>query len=89
VDSAVLQLVLRREPPVNLPGGQEGEAAFFRLIRAAFGQRRKTAANAVSAGLGMEKSAVLAAMGRAGIAPNARAEELQLEDFARLLGEMG
>ena len=88
VDSAVLRLVPRREPPVNLPRGQEDEAAFFRLVRAAFGQRRKTAANAIGAGLGMEKSAVLAAMGRAGIAPNARAEELTLEEFARLLGEL-
>lgn len=81
VDSAVLQLIPRREPPIQV----RDEAAFFRLIRAAFGQRRKTAANAVSAGLGMEKSAVLAAMARAGLAPNARAEALTLEDFARLL----
>lgn len=85
VESAVLQLVLRREPPVRVPD----EAAFFRLIRAAFGQRRKTLANAVSAGLGMEKPAVLEAMARAGIPAAARAEELTLEAFARLAGELG
>jgi len=83
VESAVLQFILRREPPIQV----RDEAAFFRLVRAAFGQRRKTIANAVSAGLGLEKPAVLAAMGRAGIHSSARAEELALEDFARLAGE--
>jgi len=65
-----------------------GEAFFFRVIRAAFGQRRKTAANAISAGLSMDKSAVLAAMARAGIAPEARAENLTLEDYAGLAREL-
>ena len=80
VDSAVLQLTLRREPPV----AATDEAFFFRLIRAAFGQRRKTAANAISAGLSFEKSVVLNAMSRAGIASSARAENLTLEDYAGL-----
>jgi len=85
VDSAVLRLVLRAAPPVEVAD----EAFFFRLIRAAFGQRRKTAANAVSAGLGMEKPHVQAAMERAGIVPNARAENITLEGYARLAGELG
>jgi len=80
VDSAVLRLEPRPAPPVDVPD----EVFFFRLIRAAFGQRRKTAANAVSAGLALEKSVVLAAMERAGIAENARAENLTLEDYAAL-----
>jgi len=84
VDSAVLQLILRRKPPVVVAD----EAFFFRVIRAAFGQRRKTAANAISAGLGIEKSAVLEAMARAGIAPETRAENLTLEDYAGLAGEL-
>jgi len=85
VDSAVLQLTPRPSPPVEVAD----EAAFFRLVRAAFGQRRKTAANAVSAGPSVEKSLVQAAMERAGIAPNARAENITLEEYARLAGELG
>ncbi|MCL2494918.1 MAG: 16S rRNA (adenine(1518)-N(6)/adenine(1519)-N(6))-dimethyltransferase RsmA [Oscillospiraceae bacterium] len=80
VDSAVLQLTPRPAPPVDLPD----EAHFFRVIRAAFAQRRKTAANALSAGLSIEKSVILAAMEHAGIAPEARAENLTLEDYAGL-----
>ena len=84
VDSAVLQLIPRAAPPFEVD-----EAAFFRLVRAAFGQRRKTAANAISAGLGLEKARVLAAMERADIPPTARAEGMTLEDYAKLLGELG
>ena len=84
VDSAVLQLALRAAPPVEVAD----EAAFFRLIRAAFGQRRKTAANAISAGLAMDKSRVQAAMERAGIAPSARAEAIALEEYAKLAEEL-
>ena len=84
VDSAVLQLTPRREPPVAVAD----EAFFFRVIRAAFNQRRKTVANAVSAGLAIEKSAVLDAMARTGIPPDARAENLSLEDYAGLAREL-
>jgi 16S rRNA (adenine1518-N6/adenine1519-N6)-dimethyltransferase len=84
VDSAVIQLALRQSPPVRT----EDEAGLFRLIRAAFGQRRKTAANAISAGLSLEKSVVLTAMEHVGLHTNARAENLTLADFARLLKEL-
>ena len=80
VDSAVLQLTPRHAPPVDV----SDEAFFFRVVRAAFNQRRKTAANAISAGLSMEKPAVLAAMDRAGIPAEARAENLTLDDYASL-----
>jgi len=84
VDSAVLQLKLRPEPPVQVPD----EAFFFRLIRAAFNQRRKTAANAISAGLSLDKSLVLQAMARAGIPIESRAENLSLEAYAKLAKEL-
>jgi len=83
VDSAVLQLVPREKLLFEVD-----EAAFFRLIRAAFGQRRKTAANAISAGLGLDKPKVIEAMQHAQIPPTARAEGMTLEDYARLLGEL-
>ncbi|MDR2753390.1 MAG: 16S rRNA (adenine(1518)-N(6)/adenine(1519)-N(6))-dimethyltransferase RsmA [Oscillospiraceae bacterium] len=80
VDSTVIQLTLRPAPPVAPPS----EASFFRLIRAAFGQRRKTLPNALAAGLSAEKSQVVAALNCAGIPLAARAETLTLEDFARI-----
>jgi len=84
VESAVLRLTPRPAPPVDVPD----EAFFFRIIRAAFNQRRKTAANAISAGLSLDKSAVLAAMARANIPPEARAETLTLEAYAALAREL-
>lgn len=84
VDSTVIRLNVREQPPVKL----FDEAHFFRLIKAAFGQRRKTALNAVSAGLGLPKAQVALAMERAGIAPNARAEQMTLEMLADFSNEL-
>lgn len=80
VTSAVIQLRLHTQPPV----APHSEADMFRTVRAAFSQRRKTAANAVSAGLGLDKVRVAAAMESAGIAPTARPEQLTLADYAAL-----
>ena len=44
--SAVIRLDVREKPAVTVPNGDE--ATFFALIRAAFSQRRKTAANAIA-----------------------------------------
>ena len=80
VTSAVIQLVLRPQPAVKTPD----EAGYFKLVRAAFGQRRKTAANSVSAGLGIPKARVMQALEAAGLSPMARPEQLTLEDFCAL-----
>ena len=80
VDSAVIRLDLRREPPVQVAD----EGWFFRVSRAAFAQRRKTAANSISASLSLPKAQVEAALGAAGIPGGARAEQLSLEQFAAL-----
>lgn len=85
VDSTVIRLNVRPQPPVEL----RSEEAFFRLVKAAFGQRRKTALNAVSAGLGLPKAQVAEAMERAGIASNARAEQMTLEMLASFSNELG
>ena len=80
--SAVIRLEVRPTPAVAPANGDE--AGLFRLIRAAFSQRRKTAANAVSSGLGADKAQVLAAMETAGLDARARPEQLTLEDFCAL-----
>lgn len=82
VTSAVIRLDIHDTPPVQVPGGDE--AGFFRLIRAAFSQRRKTAANAVASGLNLPKARVLAALETAGLDPKLRPEQLTLADYCTL-----
>ena len=80
VDSAVIRLSIRREPPISV----HSEKALFSLIRAAFSQRRKTLGNALCSGLQREKSFILQQMAACGIAENARAESLSLSQFGAL-----
>ena len=77
VTSAVIRLDVRATPPVQVPNGDE--AGFFRLIRAAFSQRRKTIANVVASGLNLPKPQVLEALQAAGL--DARLRPEQTDDF--------
>lgn len=79
VDSAVIQLTLR-EPSMK----PRDEAAMFKVIRAAFAQRRKTVLNSLSSSLGLDKSAVSDILVSVGVDPSARAERLTLDDFIRI-----
>ena len=85
VTSAVVRLDIRPAPAVQVPD----EKGYFALVRAAFGQRRKTAANSIASGLGLPKEAVLAALERAGLDPRVRPEKLTLADFAALQAALG
>ena len=80
VTSAVVRMEIRTQPAVQV----EDEEGYFALVRAAFGQRRKTAANAIASGLGMPKDAVTAAIEAAGFDARIRPEALTLEDFAKI-----
>lgn len=80
VDSTVLRLTRLAQPRVPLPD----EEAFFRIVRAAFGQRRKTLLNALSHGLDRPKPEVSQALAQAGIDETLRGETLSLEDYSRL-----
>lgn len=80
VDSAVIQLTLLEEPPVQV----NDERFFFQLVKAAFSQRRKTAANAVSSTLGIQKSRFEAALHTLQLNASIRAEMLTMEAFAAL-----
>ena len=71
---------IRPTPAVQV----EDEDGYFALIRAAFGQRRKTAANAIASGLGRSKESVIAAIEAAGFDARIRPEALTLEDFAKI-----
>ena len=79
VTSCVTHCRVRMAPAVPV----QDEPCFFRVVRAAFGQRRKTLANALKGG-GFPKEAIRDALERAGIDPTRRGETLSLAEFARL-----
>lgn len=78
VDCQVLRLNLYDNPPVK----PSDEKLFFSVVRAAFGQRRKTLHNSLSALWGKEKTA--AVLAGAGLDPLMRAEQLSVADFCRV-----
>ncbi len=80
VESAIVALVPHLHPPVSV----SDEDAFFRVVAAGFGHRRKTLHNALAHGLGLPPSVVEGACASAGVPPNARAETLGLEALAAL-----
>lgn len=80
VDSTVIRLDVRDRPPVEV-GSEE---QFFKVVRAAFSQRRKTLPNTLSAGLGITKAQAIEMLEKAGIPTNLRAEQLTLDQFALL-----
>lgn len=85
VESAVVRLITRARPPVDIVS----EETFFRVIKACFGQRRKTLANALSGLDGrLIKSEVSNLLTALGIDPVRRGETLSFEEFARVSNEM-
>lgn len=80
VDSTVIRLDIRKERPVLL----HSEEAFFAVVKAGFGQRRKTLLNSLTGIYGLTKDEVAEVMLIAGIDPIRRAETLSLEEFAAL-----
>ena len=86
VGSAVIRLNILEKPPVSV----KDEAHMFKLIRAAFNQRRKTLANAVKnfEGLSYERERIEEALRTLGFDERIRGEAMTLEDFARLSDEL-
>lgn len=79
VDSAVVRLVPRPNPPVAV----HDQKQFFSVVRGAFTHRRKTLRNALR-DAGFPPPAIDAALAAAGIDPKRRPETVMLEEFARL-----
>lgn len=80
VDSAVIRLQIRKEPPVEVLSRKK----FFATVKAAFGQRRKTILNALTSLLALPRDRVAQACQAAGLHASMRAEQLSLQDFAAL-----
>ena len=78
VDSAVIRLDILEEPRVQL----KNEKLFFRIIKSAFGQRRKTLSNSLSSGLSLPKGDITNALETADVPANYRAEQLTMQQLA-------
>lgn len=84
VDSSVIRLNVRKQPPIEL----NDEKLFFRMVKAVFAQRRKTAANSISSGMSLSKETVYKAIEAAGYSENVRAESFTLDELATLANEI-
>lgn len=79
IESAVIACRVRDVPAVKC----QDEKMFFRVVKAAFGQRRKTLLNALT-GTGKTKEDIRAALAIAGIDEARRGETLSLGEFSRI-----
>ena len=80
VDSALLKLTMREEPKVAV----ENEQLFFQVVRTAFRMRRKMLKNALARGRFASGETLGAIFEELGIAPQRRAETLDITEFAAL-----
>ena len=80
VDSAVLVVDIYPTPLIE----DELLNSFFKLIKAGFGQKRKTLRNSLSAGLHISPASAAEVLTRAGIDPQRRAETLSIDEWERL-----
>jgi 16S rRNA (adenine1518-N6/adenine1519-N6)-dimethyltransferase len=82
VDSAIVRLDVLPSPAVEI----DDEQLFFKIVRASFGQRRKTLLRSLSGSpdLGWSKEKAHIALEKAGIDSSRRGETLSLEEFASI-----
>jgi 16S rRNA (adenine1518-N6/adenine1519-N6)-dimethyltransferase len=79
VDSAILKITPYVRPKLNV-----SEKDFFRLIKIGFASRRKTLLNNLCAGLRLTKDKCAEILELAEINPQARAQELNMEEWEKL-----
>lgn len=80
VDSAVVKMKFRDVPAVEVKDGK----LFFRTVKAAFSQRRKTLLNCLTANFPKSKAEISDLLTGIEIEPTRRGETLTLEEFARI-----
>ncbi len=81
VDSQVV-ILKTREAPLVAP---EDEKAFFRVVKAGFSAKRKKLRSSLAGGLGISKQEAETMLAKAAISPDARAEDLAIADWLRLV----
>jgi len=86
VTSSVVKMTLRKERLLQ----KDDEKLFFRVVRAAFGQRRKTLVNALYAVFESthSKEKITKAISSCGFDEKIRGERLSIEEFIRLSNDM-
>jgi len=84
VDSAILRI----DPHPRLPLNEQDIAAFFDVVRAGFGQRRKQLHNALLHGLHLPAERVAQSLNQAGIDATRRAETLSVMEWVTLYGAL-
>ncbi len=80
VDSAIVRI----DPHAWLPLAESDTAAFFNVVRAGFGQRRKQVHNALVHGLHLPAERLAQSLGQAGIDGKRRAETLSVSEWVAL-----
>ena len=83
VDSAIIKLIPYQTPPVEV----DDESFFFRIVKVAFSQRRKTllnTLNTISHQLGLDKKELESVLTKIEINPQRRGETLNITEFAKL-----
>lgn len=80
VDSAVIRMDIYDKPPVET----KDETKMFKIIKAAFSQRRKTLVNSVSGSTDIAKETIIKSLNELGLSESVRGEALSLEQFAKL-----
>ena len=83
VDSAVVCLEVLDKPNVDV----KDEKMFFKVVKGAFSQRRKTLLNCLSSSFGLDKETTAEKIRNCGIEPGIRGEKLGIEEFAKLADE--
>ena len=84
VDSAVIEFNILSKPRIEVVD----EDMLFAVIKASFGQRRKTIINGLSNGLNLSKELIEESLVCAGINPGIRGEKLTLIEFGRIADEI-
>lgn len=85
VNSAVVRIDLYKDKPVQ----PKNEEVFFKVIKAAFGQRRKTLSNALSTGFPhLTKEQIIEAITECGFDERIRGERLSTADFSALADKL-
>ena len=85
VDSAVLTLHMLEKPRVDV----KDEKMFFKTVKSAFSQRRKTLANCISATFGISKDTLSDMLISLGIDPKRRGETLSIDEFKKVADKLG
>ncbi len=97
VDSAIIKII-PHSPPLNLPLSKgekqrgsvvvDKEKDFFRLVKIGFSAKRKMLKNNLAAGLRISQAEAENKLKMAGFNEKIRAQELSMEDWLKLFGEI-